>query len=31
MERWVDERLAFGKKYPGLRMPEKTLDEMIEE
>jgi len=31
MERWVDERLAFGEKHPGVGMPEKNLDEMIEE
>lgn len=31
MEQWVDERLAFAKKHPGVGMPRKKLGEMIEE
>jgi hypothetical protein len=31
MEQWVDERLAFAKKDPGVGMPRKKLDEMVEE
>ena len=29
MERWVDQRLAFAAKNPGVGMPEETLEEMI--
>ena len=31
MERWVDERLAFAAKNPGVGMPEKTLEEEFQE
>jgi len=31
MEQWVDERLAFAKKHPGIGMTEKKLAELIEE
>ncbi|KAF8517995.1 hypothetical protein BU17DRAFT_49070, partial [Hysterangium stoloniferum] len=31
MEKWVDERLAFAVKHPGVGMPEKTLEEEAEE
>ena len=29
LERWVDERLAFAAKNPGVGMPEETLEEMV--
>lgn len=31
LERWVDERLAFAEKYPGIGMPERSLEEDLEE
>ena len=31
MEQWVDEQLAFAEKHPSVGMPQKKLDEMIEE